>query len=203
MNLGERIATTPQVANDDRQRPGLADAAGRAAFYSARTAARAWRGPLEEAVDEVPSAPEIARSSTARSQVRCPRRSHDRSCATESSSASPPSSQQAGTGASCHRGAREPSDARAHRQSAGKRRDATRRPPRRLKPRAPRRDRAADAGLAEEVVGGVRASAAGLDDRAERVVRRRVEPTTGDAGIATRAIALATDAALTLVLRWR
>ena len=56
-------------------------------------------------------------------------------------------------------------------------------------------------GLAEEVVGGVRASAARLDDRAERVVRRppRTEqPKFG--GIVTRAIALATDAALTTVL---
>ena len=35
--------------------------AGRAAFFPARAAARAWRGPLEEAVDEVLSAPEIAR----------------------------------------------------------------------------------------------------------------------------------------------
>ena len=56
-------------------------------------------------------------------------------------------------------------------------------------------------GLADEVVGGVRASAARLDDRAEQVVRRplRTErPIYG--GIATRAIALATDAALTIVL---
>ena len=56
-------------------------------------------------------------------------------------------------------------------------------------------------GLAEEVVGGVRASAARLDDRAEQVLRR--PPRTGRAtygGIATRAIALATDAALTVVL---
>ena len=56
-------------------------------------------------------------------------------------------------------------------------------------------------GLAEEVVGGVRASAMRLDDRAEQVVRRppRTErPIYG--GIATRALALATDAALTIVL---
>ena len=57
-------------------------------------------------------------------------------------------------------------------------------------------------GLAEEVVGGVRASAVRLDDRAERVVRRRprADHPTVYAGIATRAIALATDAGLTLVL---
>ena len=47
--------------SDDEPRSGLADAAGRAAFFPARAAARAWRGPLEDAVDEVLSAPEIAR----------------------------------------------------------------------------------------------------------------------------------------------
>jgi hypothetical protein len=47
--------------SDDEPRSGLADAAGRAALFPARAAARAWRGPLEEAVDEVLSAPEIAR----------------------------------------------------------------------------------------------------------------------------------------------
>jgi uncharacterized RDD family membrane protein YckC len=56
-------------------------------------------------------------------------------------------------------------------------------------------------GLAEEVVGGVRASAVRLDDRAEQILRRpaRAKP-SAYAGIATRAIALATDAALTVVI---
>ena len=56
-------------------------------------------------------------------------------------------------------------------------------------------------GLAEEVVGGVRASAVRLDDRAEEVVRRkpRTEPSRYG-GIGTRAIALATDVGLTLVM---
>ena len=48
-------------ADDDEPRSGLADAAGRAAFFPARAAARVWRGPLEEAVDEVLSAPELTR----------------------------------------------------------------------------------------------------------------------------------------------
>ena len=51
------------------------------------------------------------------------------------------------------------------------------------------------------MVGGVRASAARLDDRAEQIVRRppRAErPIYG--GVATRAIALAADAAVTIVL---
>src|SRR5687768_12349676 len=56
-----RTRASHRVARDDEQRSGLADAAGRAAFFPARAAARAWRGPLEEAVDEVLSAPEIAR----------------------------------------------------------------------------------------------------------------------------------------------
>src|SRR5438045_1354689 len=45
----------------DGQRSGLADTAGRAALYPARMAARAWRGRLESAADDVLSAPEIAR----------------------------------------------------------------------------------------------------------------------------------------------
>ena len=56
-------------------------------------------------------------------------------------------------------------------------------------------------GLAEEVVGGVRASAARLDDRAEHVLRRPPRPERFVyGGVATRAIALATDAALAIVL---
>ena len=56
-------------------------------------------------------------------------------------------------------------------------------------------------GLAEDVVGGLRASAVRLDDRAERVLHRppRREPSQYG-GIATRALALATDGLLTVVL---
>ena len=49
------------AATDDDERSGLANAAGRAAFFPARAAARAWRGSIEEAVDEVLSTPELAR----------------------------------------------------------------------------------------------------------------------------------------------
>jgi uncharacterized RDD family membrane protein YckC len=56
-------------------------------------------------------------------------------------------------------------------------------------------------GLAEEVVGGVRASAVRLDDRAEQILRRPTRAKRATyAGIATRAIALATDAAVTVVI---
>ena len=57
------------------------------------------------------------------------------------------------------------------------------------------------AGLAEEVVGGVRASAVRLDGRVEHAVSRgeRVGP-SAFAGIATRALALATDAIVTTAM---
>jgi uncharacterized RDD family membrane protein YckC len=44
-----------------RKRRGLADSAGRAALYPGRVAARAWRGRIESAADEVLGAPELAR----------------------------------------------------------------------------------------------------------------------------------------------
>ena len=49
------------MASPGEQRSGLSDAAGRAALFPARAAARVWRDQLEAAVDEVLSAPEIAR----------------------------------------------------------------------------------------------------------------------------------------------
>jgi uncharacterized RDD family membrane protein YckC len=45
----------------NEKRAGFADAAGRAALYPARVAARAWRGRLESAADDVIAAPETAR----------------------------------------------------------------------------------------------------------------------------------------------
>ena len=190
------------MARDDERRPGLADAAGRAAFFPARAAARAWRGPLEEAVDEVLSAPEIARvidralagslpEEIARSLVR--NRVLERIAAELAASgelerlvtaalASPR------TGELTDRvlASDETQRALRHVASSPELRDAVARQ---------------TTGLAEEVVGGVRASAARLDDRAERALRRpaRAERPVY-AGIATRAIALTTDAALTIVL---
>jgi len=56
-------------------------------------------------------------------------------------------------------------------------------------------------GLADEVIAGGRASATRLDDQAERVVGRRTRPEpVAYAGVATRAIALAVDAALTTLV---
>ena len=188
--------------SDDEPRSGLADAAGRAAFFPARAAARVWRGPLEEAVDEVLSAPEIARvldralagslpEEIARSLVR--HRVLERIAAELAASGE---LERLVTAALATPQTLELTD----RVLAS---DETQRALRHVASSPELRDAIArqTTGLAEEVVGGVRASAARLDDRAEQVVRRppRTErPIYG--GIATRAIALATDAALTIVL---
>jgi len=187
---------------DDEHRSALTDAAGRVAFFPARAAARAWRGPLEEAVDEVLSAPEIARvldralagslpEELARSLVR--HRVLERIAAELAASgelerlvnaalASPQTLELTDKVLASDQTQR----ALGHVASSPELRDAIARQ---------------TTGLAEEVVGGVRASAARLDDRAEQIVRRpaRAErPIYG--GIATRAIALAADAAVTIVL---
>jgi uncharacterized RDD family membrane protein YckC len=187
---------------DDEPRSGLADAAGRAAFFPARAAARVWRGPIEEAVDEVLSAPEIARvldralagslpEEIARSLVR--HRVLERIAAELATSGEV---ERLVTAALATPKTLELTD----RVLAS---DETQRVLRHVASSPELRDAIArqTTGLAEEVVGGVRASAVRLDDRAEHVVRRSsrtVRPVYG--GIATRAIALATDAALTIVL---
>ena len=188
--------------SDDEPRSGLADAAGRAALFPARAAARAWRGPLEEAVDEVLSAPEIARvldralagslpEEIARSLVR--HRVLERIAAELATSGE---LERLVTAALATPKTLELTD----RVLAS---DETQRVLRHVASSPELRDAIArqTTGLAEEVVGGVRASAVRLDDRAEHVVRRpprTVRPVYG--GIATRAIALAADAALAIVL---
>ena len=190
------------ASKDDEQRSGLADAAGRAAFFPARAAARAWRGPIEQAVDEVLSAPEIARvvdralagslpEEIARSLVR--HRVLERIAAELAASGELERLVTAALGS--------PQTLELTDRVLAS--DETQRALRHVASSPELRDAIAQqtTGLAEEVVGGVRASAARLDDRAEQIVRRppRSErPIYG--GIATRAIALATDAALTIVL---
>jgi uncharacterized RDD family membrane protein YckC len=198
-----RLARRHHVtSNADEPRSGLADAAGRAAFFPARAAARAWRGPIEEVVDEVLSAPEIARvvdralagalpEEIARSLVR--HRVLERIAAELASSGE---LERLVTAALATPQTRELTDrvlasdetqlVLRHVASSPELRDAIARQ---------------TTGLAEEVVGGVRASAVRLDDRAERVLRRplRTERSVYG-GIATRAVALATDAALAIVL---
>ena len=188
--------------DDDEQRSGLADAAGRAAFFPARAAARVWRGRLEEAADDVLSAPETARlvdralagslpEDLARSLVR--HRVLERVVAELAASGE---LERLVTAALASPQTQELTDrvlasdetqrALGHVASSPELRAAVARQ---------------TAGLADEVILGVRASAARLDDRAEEIFRRRpraVRPIYG--GVATRAVALATDAALTTVL---
>ena len=180
----------------------LADAAGRAAFFPARAAARAWRGSIEEVIDEVLSSPEIARvvdralagplpEELARSLVR--HRVLERIVTELAESGELERLVTAALGnpktldlTDRVLASDETQRAVYHVASSPELRDAIARQ---------------TTGLAEEVAGSVRASAKRFDDRAEGVVRR--QPRTAPpiyGGIVTRAIALATDAALTLVL---
>jgi uncharacterized RDD family membrane protein YckC len=187
---------------DDEQRPRLAGAAGRAAFFPARAAARAWRAPIEEAVDEVLSAPEVARvidrslagslpEELARSLVR--HRVLERIVAELAASGE---LERLVTAALASPRTNELTD----KVLAS---DETQRALHHIASSPELRDAIAKqtTGLADEVIGGLRARAEQLDDRAEEVLRR---PTRAGhpvyAGVATRAIALATDAALTIVI---
>ena len=186
--------------SDDQQRSGLAGAAGRAAFFPARTAARAWRDEFESAVDEVLSAPEIARlidraldgplpDEIARSIVR--HRVIDRVVAELASSGELDRLLPA---ALASPRALEITD----RVLAS---DATRHALREVAGSPEVRDAIfrQTAGLFEEVLGIVRASALHLDDRVERAVRRRERAKrTVFGGIVTRALALAVDVAATI-----
>jgi uncharacterized RDD family membrane protein YckC len=190
------------ASNDEEQRPGLAAAAGRAAFFPARAAAHAWRGRLEEAADEVLSAPEIARvidralagplpEELARSLAR--HRVLERVVAELAANGE---LERLMTAALASPRTLELTD----RVLAS---DGTQRVLRHVAASPELRDAIArqTTGLADDVVGGVRAAAPRLDDRAERIVRRR--PRTERpvyAGLVTRALALATDAAVTTVL---
>ena len=187
---------------DDEQRPRLTGAAGRAAFFPARAAARAWRAPIEEAVDEVLSAPEVARvidrslagslpEELARSLVR--HRVLERIVAELAASGE---LERLVTAALASPRTNEVTD----KVLAS---DETQRALHHIASSPELRDAIAKqtTGLADEVIGGLRARAEQLDDRAEEVLRRPAR--AGHpvyAGVATRAIALATDAALTIVI---
>jgi uncharacterized RDD family membrane protein YckC len=181
---------------------GLADAAGRAAFIPARAAARAWRGPIEEAVDEVLSAPELARlvdrafagplpEELARSLTRHRVLERIVNELVESGEL-----ERLVSAALASPRALELTDdvlASAEMERALRRVASS--------PELREAVRRQTTGLAEDVVGGVRASAARLDERAEQVVRR--PPRGGPAiyaGLATRSIALGIDMGVTIVL---
>jgi uncharacterized RDD family membrane protein YckC len=188
------------ASSDHEQRSGLAGAAGRAAFFSARTAARAWRDEFESAVDEVLSAPEIARlvdsalagplpDEIARSIVR--HRVIDRVVAELASSGE---LDRLLSAALASPRALEFTD----RVLAS---DATRHALREVASSPEVRDAIfrQTTGLFEDVLGIVRSSAVRLDDSVERPVRRGERPErTVCAGIVTRALALAVDVAATI-----
>jgi uncharacterized RDD family membrane protein YckC len=186
------------ASGDEELQSGLAGAAGRAALFPARTATRIWREQLEAAVGEALSSPELARivdralagslpEEIARSVVR--RRVLERVVAELAASgeldrllaaalASPRTLELT------ERVLASEETRLALRQAAASPeiRDAITRQ---------------TTGLAEEVVGDLRASAVRLDGRAERAVGRREPARRAEyAGIATRALALATDTIL-------
>ena len=190
------------AAEDDERLSDLADAVGRAAFFPARAAARAWRDQLEEAVDDVLSTPELARvidralagplpEEIARSVVR--HRVLDRIVAEIAASGELERllTQALGSPQTLELTDRvlaseETQHAMRHVASSPELRDAI---------------ALQTTGLAEEVVGGLRSAAVGIDDRAEHAISRRTRPERPPyAGVATRALALATDTILATLL---
>ncbi|HET9324657.1 MAG TPA: RDD family protein [Gaiellaceae bacterium] len=190
------------MASDKRDRPGLGGAAGRAAFFPARAAARVWRGRLEEAAEEVLSAPEISRvidsalagplpEELAHSLVR--HRVIERVVAELAASgeldrlvAQALASRQTLDLTDRVLASEEMQRAIGQVASSPELREAMRKQ---------------TAGLGEEVVAGARAASVRLDDRAEGLLRRprRAQPAIYG-GIATRALALVADAGVTIVL---
>ncbi|HET7855927.1 MAG TPA: RDD family protein [Gaiellaceae bacterium] len=174
----------------------IADSAGRAAFYPARVAARAWRGRIESAAEDVLSAPEIARivdralagplpEELARSLVRhrvIERVLHELAESGELERMIEESLRSRVTLDLTDRVLASDEMQRALESIASS-------------PELRRAVRRQSAGLAEEVVGGVRKAAARLDDRVERAVRRAPRPERPIyAGVASRGAALAFDA---------
>jgi len=186
----------------DEQRSGLAAAAGRAAMFPARAAAQAWRGRLEEAAEDVLSAPEIARVIDRALEGPLPEefaRSLARHRVFERIVAELAASGELERLANAALASPQTLDL-TDRVLAS---DETQRVLRHIASSPELRDAIArqTTGFAEDVVGGVRASAPRLDDRIEHAVGRRTRAERPPyAGIATRALALATDAALATVL---
>jgi len=190
------------MATSDDPRSGLSGAAGRAALFPARAAARLWRDQLEAAADEVLSAPEIARvidralagslpEDIARSIVRhrvLERVVNELAASGEldrlfnAALASPRTLELTDRVLASE----ETQHALRQVASSPEIRDAMRKQ---------------TAGLTEEVVGGARTSAVRLDDRIERAVSRRQRVGRSlFAGVATRAIALAADVIVTTAM---
>ena len=175
-----------------RKRAGIADSAGRAAFFPARVAARAWRGRIESAAEDVVSAPEVARivdsalagplpEEIARSLVRhrvIERIVRELAATGELERLIERSLGSAETLELTDRVLASDEMQRVLQNVASSpelRRAVTRQ----------------SAGLADDVVAGVRRSANRFDESIARPAQRR-QPVYG--GIATRAVALAVDA---------
>ncbi len=191
----------PVAMRDDEDRGRLAGAAGRAAFFPARAAARAWRGPIEAALEDVLLAPEIARvvdralagplpEEVARSLVR--HRVLDRIASELVESGE---LERLVSAALANPRTLEAADELLASE-------VTRRAVGRLASSGELRDAIAGqtTGLAEETMGGLRELAGRLDDRAEQLARRRRRERPIYAGVATRAAALAADTALSTAI---
>jgi len=190
------------VEGAPHKRPGLGGAAGRVAFVPARVVARAWRGSFESAADELLSSPELPRvvdrvlagplpEQFARSLVRhrvLERIVHELAERGELERLVTAALSSPQTAELTDRVLASDETQAALRHVAGS-------------PELRSALARQTTGWGEELVTGARSSAARLDTRAERAVRRpEREAEPAQAGVATRGIALATDAALTNVL---
>ncbi|HEY7149460.1 MAG TPA: RDD family protein [Gaiellaceae bacterium] len=178
-----------------RKRWGIADSAGRVAFYPGRLAARAWRGRIESAADDVLSAPELARvldralagplpEELARSLVR--HRVLERVVRelAETGELQRMIEESLGSERTLELTDRLLASEEMQQMLRGVA----------SSPELRRAMATQSAGLAEEVVAGVRRSAVRLDGRVGRSRSRRF------AGVATRGAALAFDSLLALVI---
>jgi uncharacterized RDD family membrane protein YckC len=182
----------------DDSSSGLTQTAGRAALFPARTAARAWRDQLETAIDEVLSAPEIARvidralegplpEEIARSIVR--HRVLERVVAELAASGELERLLAEALGSPRARGLTDQVLASDEMQHAVRQVAASSE----VRAAVTRQTM----GFAEEVADRVRASAVRLDDRLDLRERPSHPPF---AGVVTRAAALAVDALLVIAL---
>jgi uncharacterized RDD family membrane protein YckC len=183
-------------------RDRFADSAGRAAFYPARVAARAWRGRIESAAEDFVSAPELARiidralagplpEELARSIIRhrvIERVVRELAASGELERMIEESLRSRVTLDLTDRVLASEEMQRALESVAAS-------------PELRRAVRRQSAGLAEEVVAGVRGAAVRLDERAERAVRRAPRPERPVyAGVASRGAALAFDALVAIAI---
>jgi len=187
-------------SSDDERPSGIAHSAGRAAFFPARVAAKAWRGRLESAADDVLSAPEIARildralaGSLPEELARSLARHRVLERVVQELAASGELERLVKTALESPR-ALELTDRVLASEEMQRALGSVASSPE-LRTAIARQS----AGLAEQVVSGVRTSAVGLDDRAERTVRRRPQATRPVyAGVGSRGIALAIDSLIAL-----